>query len=37
VTQSGDSGAAYVADDDMVVGLHVGANNVYSFGCAVPD
>lgn len=37
VTQAGDSGAAYVADDDMVVGLHVGATDAYSFGCVVPD
>jgi hypothetical protein len=36
VTQSGDSGAAYVADDDMVVGLHIGANGAYSFGCVIP-
>lgn len=33
-TQEGDSGSAYVADDDdMVVGLHIGANNSYSWGC----
>lgn len=37
VTQSGDSGAAYVADDNMVVGLHMGSNSAYSFGCVVPD
>jgi hypothetical protein len=37
VTQAGDSGAAYVADDNMVVGLHMGSNNAYSFGCVVPD
>jgi V8-like Glu-specific endopeptidase len=34
VTQSGDSGSAYVAqDDDMVVGLHVASNAAYSWGC----
>jgi hypothetical protein len=34
VTQPGDSGTAYVAmDDDMVVGLHVASNDLYSWGC----
>jgi V8-like Glu-specific endopeptidase len=34
VTQPGDSGSAYVAAaDDMVVGLHVASNDLYSWGC----
>ncbi len=37
VTVAGDSGAAYVADDGMVVGLHMGANDAYSFGCLASE
>ena len=34
VTQPGDSGSAYHAETDgMIVGLHVGSTNTYSFGC----
>lgn len=34
VTQPGDSGTAYVATSDLaVIGLHVGANRAYSWGC----
>jgi hypothetical protein len=37
VTVPGDSGAAYVAADDFVVGLHVAANQAYSWGCGVSE
>jgi len=34
VTRPGDSGSAYVAlSDGKVVGIHVGGNNAFSFGC----
>jgi hypothetical protein len=37
-TQPGDSGSAYVAESDgMVVGIHVGANAQYSWGCPLPS
>jgi len=36
VTRAGDSGTAYVAvSDNYVVGIHVGANQMYSWGCTL--
>ncbi|GAL86048.1 hypothetical protein CbC4_1039 [Sporocytophaga myxococcoides] len=33
ITVSGDSGAAYMADDGYIVGLHMAADSLNSYGC----
>jgi len=36
ISEPGDSGAAYLADDNYVVGLNCGASNTATYGCMLP-